>query len=187
MRPFKCSTCSYKNSNINVMKHHKETAHSHRIRPQKIFPNSLSRKKPPASRNRSPLHCQRLTTPDPTVRKPTRPIHPSFHRARPLHSPSPDLLPTISPLPATPTKIPAPTNDAEAPNPPATSPATPGPSSSAQAPPDPSSSVEMEEKPDDTATDEHDQIMVINEEPAKELSMNPSTNVPPAEGNFHLE
>ena len=98
MHPFKGSTCSYKNSNINVMKHHKETAHSHRIRPQKIFPNSLSRKKAPASRNRSPLHCQRLTTHDPTVRKPTRPIQPSFHRARPLHSPSPDLLPTISPF-----------------------------------------------------------------------------------------
>ena len=92
MRPFKCSTCSYKNSNINVMKHHKETAHSHRIRPQKIFPNSLSRKKTPASRNVDPpLHRRRLTRPDPRVRKLTRPIQPSFHRARPLRSPSPDI------------------------------------------------------------------------------------------------
>ena len=158
MRPFKCSTCSYRNSYINGMKHHEETAQSNRIRPRKIFPSSLSHKKVPASEVDLPSIAERLTTPDPTVRKPTRPINPAFHRARLLRSPSPDLPPAISPLPATSTKRPAPMNDAEAPNPSATSPATPSPSSSAQAPPDLSSSVEMQEKPDDSATDKHDQV-----------------------------
>ncbi|XP_030839672.1 putative uncharacterized protein ENSP00000383309 [Strongylocentrotus purpuratus] len=94
---FKCRTCRYQNSNKEVVRRHEKARHD----------VSLSK---PRDRSRSPIRTssnntksafspyrRRLTTPDFTIRRPTRPILPGLHRARPLPSltPTPSLISPI--------------------------------------------------------------------------------------------
>ncbi|XP_030841923.1 RNA-binding protein 12-like [Strongylocentrotus purpuratus] len=92
---FKCRTCRYQNSNKEVVRRHEKDRHD----------VSLSK---PRDRSRSPIRTsftksafspyrRRLTTPDFTIRHPTRAILPGLHRARPLPSltPTPSLISPI--------------------------------------------------------------------------------------------
>ena len=94
---FKCRTCRYQNSNEEVARRHEKDRHG----------VSLNK---PRDRSRSPIRTsfnhtksafspyrRRLTTPDFTIRRPTRPILPGLHRARPLPSltPTPSLISPI--------------------------------------------------------------------------------------------
>ena len=86
--PHTCRFCSYRNGSRKVIADHELQRHPNRVQHQ--------RKDRSRSPLRAPPHGRRLTTPDFTIRKPTRPARPG-RRARKLPSLSPVPL-FISPL-----------------------------------------------------------------------------------------